>query len=95
MQIVSAKAQERGFATIPLKVRKLLGIKKGTTLNFVIFDDGRVELRATPEEKIQAALTAFDKLGELFKEQGVTMEQFINASREERGRLVKKKASRR
>ena len=89
MQMINTKLQERGYTTVPQEVRERLGVAKGATLTFIIFEDGRIELRANVEEKAKAAMEAFDLLGEAFKVEGMTMEQFIEKARNERGEIFK------
>ena len=90
MQELTTIAQDRGNATIPLEVRRRLGITKGTTIKFVIHDNGFIEIKATPKEKIDTALKLFDELGTLLQEDGITLEQWMQESKTNRKALMQK-----
>ena len=72
MQIVTSKIQERGFATIPQEIRERLNLIKGSTLSFIIFDDGRIELRPVTAE----ALVEPDQFQSMLSELGMTYEDW-------------------
>jgi AbrB family looped-hinge helix DNA binding protein len=82
----TTKIQERGTVTIPQSVRDKLGIKKGSTVAFVETDDGRVEIRVIEADVI----AALDELGEALKAKGVTMNEWLAASRKSRKRAFDK-----
>ncbi|HQW36084.1 MAG TPA: hypothetical protein PLJ62_12870 [Thermoflexales bacterium] len=75
-------------------MRRKLGITKGTPVKFLIHDNGTVEVKATPKEKIDAALALFDELGDLLKEEGVTLEQWMREDKETRKKLLGKRSPR-
>jgi bifunctional DNA-binding transcriptional regulator/antitoxin component of YhaV-PrlF toxin-antitoxin module len=89
MQIKTSVVQGRGFATIPQEVRERLGVSKGSTLSFIMFDDGRVELRADQELRAQKAIQALDELKQIFKNEGISMEAFIKQARKARRSALK------
>jgi AbrB family looped-hinge helix DNA binding protein len=46
MAVFDAKTSQKGQATIPLEIRKLIGLKPGGTVQFVTTADGDVRLVA-------------------------------------------------
>jgi AbrB family looped-hinge helix DNA binding protein len=46
MAVYDAKTSQKGQATIPLEVRKMIGLKPGGTVQFVTTPDGDVRLVA-------------------------------------------------
>lgn len=82
----TTKIQERGTVTIPQSVRDRLGVSKGSTLAFIETDDGRIEIRALEADLI----AALDDLGDTLKQQGLTLQQWIELSRKNRKRLFEK-----
>ena len=77
--------QEKGQVTIPVKIRKKLGLKKGDLVTFVETEQG---VLISPQEII--AMDALDKLGEALKEKGLTLEELMESCREIRGELLEK-----
>ena len=75
--------QERGQVTIPAEIRKRLGLEKGDLVAFVETEQG---VLITPQEVVGTA--ALDKIGELLKDKGVTLEELIDSGRRIRGELV-------
>ena len=78
--------QEKGQITIPAEIRRKLGLKKGDRVAFVETKRG---VLISPQEVI--AMEALDKLGEMLKEKGITLEELIESGREIRGEIVKEK----
>ncbi len=77
------RIQEKGQVTLPVEVRRKLGLKKGDLVAVVSTDDG---ILITPQEVL--ATRALDKIGEILKERGLTLEELIESGREERSQLV-------
>ncbi|MBI3734737.1 MAG: AbrB/MazE/SpoVT family DNA-binding domain-containing protein [Chloroflexi bacterium] len=78
--------QEKGQVTIPTEIRKKLGLKKGDRVSFVETDRG---VLISPQEVV--ALDALEKIGQLLKENGLTLEELMASGRETRGQLIKEK----
>ena len=77
------RVQEKGQVTLPAEVRKSLGLKKGDLVAVVQTPDG---VLITPQEAI--ATRALDQIGAVLRQQGVTLEEFIESGREERPDLL-------
>lgn len=77
--------QEKGQITIPAEIRKKLGLKKGDLVAFIETDRGIV---ISPQEVI--AMQALEKMGEALKQKGFSLEELMEAGREERTDLIKK-----
>lgn len=75
--------QDKGQVTIPAEIRRKLGLKKGALVAFVETEQG---VLIAPREVIAAE--ALDKLGEILRGQGLTLEEWIASGRELRGRLI-------
>ena len=78
-----SRLQERGQVTIPLAIREKLGLEPGDMIAFIETDQG---ILISPQEVIAAK--ALDKMGELLKEKGITLEELIESGREIRGTLI-------
>jgi antitoxin PrlF len=81
-----SKVQEKGQVTIPAEIREKLGLQKGDLVAFVETEQGVV---ISPQEVV--AMKALDKLGEMLKEKGITLEELIEDGREIRGEIAKEK----
>ena len=77
------RVQEKGQVTLPAEVRKSLGLKKGDLVAVVQTPEG---VLITPQEAI--ATRALDQIGAVLRQQGVTLEDFIESGREERPDLL-------
>jgi len=77
------RIQEKGQVTLPVAVRQQLGLKKGDLVS-VEATSGAVII--TPQEVL--ATQALDRIGELLREKGLTLEELIAAGREERAALI-------
>jgi len=78
-----ATVQKRGQVTIPIELRRKLGIEAGGVVAFIETEDG---ILISPREVL--AMDALDKIGEALKEQGVTLEDLIESGRDIRGRMI-------
>jgi len=81
-----SRVQEKGQVTIPTDIRKQLGLKKGDLVAFVETEDG---ILISPREVV--AMKALDKLGDILRENGMTLEQWMESSHDIRGELIKEK----
>src|SRR5439155_6233528 len=75
--------QEKGQVTIPTEIRKKLGLKKGDRVSFVETDKG---VLISPQEVV--ASEAMNRLGELIKANGLTLEALMERGREIRGQII-------
>ena len=80
------RIQEKGQVTLPAEVRRSLGLKKGDLVAVTATEDG---ILITPQEVIANKL--LDEIGQALKEQGVTLDDWIESGREIRGQLVEEK----
>ncbi len=80
------RVQEKGQVTLPADVRRKLGLKKGDLVAVTQTPDG---VLITPQEVI--AMKALDRLGNILREQGLSLDELIQSGREIRGRMVKDK----
>lgn len=78
------RIQEKGQVTLPADIRKRLGLKKGDVVAVVETAEG---VLITP----QAVLTAraLDRIGEVLREQGLSLEDLIESGRAERDALLR------
>lgn len=81
-----SKVQEKGQVTIPVEIRRKWELGKGDLVAFVETEEG-VLIR--PQEII--AMRALDRLGEMLKEKGITLEELVESGREIRGEIAKEK----
>ena len=79
------RIQAKGQVTLPTKVREKLGLKKGDLVAVVETDEG---VLISPQEIV--ATKALDRIGEVLKEKGLSLEEIIKSGREERGSIIKK-----
>ncbi|MFN8526193.1 MAG: AbrB/MazE/SpoVT family DNA-binding domain-containing protein [Chloroflexota bacterium] len=80
------RVQEKGQVTLPTEFRRRLGLKKGDVVAVVETPDG---LLITPQEAV--AVRALERIGAALKEQGLSLDELIDAGREERGALIKER----
>lgn len=81
-----SKLQERGQVTIPLEIREKLGLEPGDMVAFIETEAG---VLISPQEVV--AMKALDRIGELLREQGISVEELIESGREMRGKLIEEK----
>lgn len=78
------RVQEKGQITLPADVRRRLHLKKG---DLVAVEETDAGILITPQEAI--AVQALDRLGELLRERGVTLDDLMTSGREIRGDLIR------
>lgn len=80
------RVQEKGQVTLPAEVRERLGLKKGDLVAVVETDEG---VLISPQEIV--ATRALDRIGQVLKEKGLSLEELIESGREIRGSIIEKK----
>jgi antitoxin PrlF len=84
MAALAVRVQEKGQVTIPLEIRRRLGLKKGDLVTFVETDKG---ILIQPAEVIVSA--ALEMIGESLKAKEVTLDELIERGRTIRVELIK------
>jgi AbrB family looped-hinge helix DNA binding protein len=69
--------------TIPLKIRKKLGLRKGDMVTFIETDAGII---IKPAEILVSE--ALDEIGRVLREKGIRLEELLERGREIRGDLI-------
>jgi AbrB family looped-hinge helix DNA binding protein len=77
------RIQDKGQVTIPTAIRKKLGLKRGDLVAVMETPEG---VFITPQQVV--ATKAFDSIGNILKEQGVSLEALIASGREIRTDLL-------
>ncbi len=77
------RVQEKGQVTLPIEVRRKLGLKNGDLVAITETPDG---VLITPQEVI--ASKALDRVGEVLKKRGLCLEELIEPGLEERTALI-------
>lgn len=80
------RVQEKGQVTLPIEVRQKLGLKKGDLVAVIETKEG---ILISPQEIV--ATKALDRIGEVLKEKGVSLEELIESGREERVSIIEKR----
>ena len=80
------RVQEKGQVTLPTDIRRKLGLKKGDLVSVVETEGG---VLITPQEAI--ATRALDEIGQVLREQGLSLEELMESGRDVRGKLLKEK----
>jgi AbrB family looped-hinge helix DNA binding protein len=78
------RIQDKGQVTIPAATRKRLGLKKGDLVAVEETPDG---VLITPGESL--AIRALDEMGAILREQGVTLDEWIESGRQIRSELLR------
>jgi len=71
------RMQEKGQVTIPTAIRKKLGLKRGDMVAVMETPDG---VFITPQQVL--ATKAFESIGDILKEQGVSLDELIASGRD-------------
>jgi AbrB family looped-hinge helix DNA binding protein len=77
------RVQEKGQVTLPAEVRRNLGLKKGDLVAVTQTPEG---ILIIPQEIL--ATQALDRIGEILREQGLTLEELMESGRKERETLI-------
>jgi antitoxin PrlF len=77
------RIQEKGQVTIPTEIRKKLGLKRGDLVAVMETPDG---VFITPQQVV--ATKALDRIGDILKEQGLSVDELIASGREIRTDLL-------
>ena len=80
------RVQEKGQVTLPSEVREKLGLKKGDLVAVMETNEG---ILISPQQIV--ATKALDRIGEVLKEKGLSLEALMESGREERGNIIEKK----
>jgi antitoxin PrlF len=75
--------QKRGQVTIPVDLRRKLGVEEGDVVAFVETEEG---ILISPREVL--AMDALDRIGKALQKQGIALEDLIETGRNARGRMV-------
>jgi AbrB family looped-hinge helix DNA binding protein len=77
------RMQEKGQVTIPTAIRKKLGLKRGDLVAVMETPDG---VFITPQQAL--ATTALDRIGDILKDQGLSLDDLIASGRDIRTDLL-------
>lgn len=77
------RVQQRGQVTIPVEMRRKLGIEEGGVVAFIETENG---VLISPQEVL--ATDALDRVGKVLKERGISLEELIESGREIRGEMI-------
>ena len=77
------RIQEKGQVTIPQEIRKKLGLKRGDLVAVMETPEG---IFITPQQVV--ATKAFDRIGDILKEQGLSLAELITSGRQIRTDLL-------
>jgi antitoxin PrlF len=78
------RMQEKGQVTIPIEIRKKLGLKRGDLVAVMETPDG---IFITPQQVV--ATKALDRIGNVLKDQGLSLDDLIASGREIRTEILK------
>jgi AbrB family looped-hinge helix DNA binding protein len=78
------RIQEKGQVTLPAETRRKLGLKKGDLVAVTETPEG---VLITPQQVV--AMRALDRIGEVLREKGLTLEELIESGRDIRGQILK------
>ena len=78
-----ATVQKKGQVTIPIELRRKLGIEEGGIVAFIETKDG---ILISPRQVL--TMEALNRIGEALKKQGISLEELIESGREIRGQIV-------
>jgi AbrB family looped-hinge helix DNA binding protein len=80
------RMQEKGQVTIPTEIRKKLGLKRGDLVAVVETPEG---VFITPQQVV--ATKALDRIGDILKEKGLSLDELIASGEQIRNRLSKRR----
>jgi antitoxin PrlF len=82
-QVKLGRVQGRGQVTIPMELRRKLGIERGGVVAVIEMENG---ILISPRGVLAA--DALDQVGKVLKEQGISLDDLIALGREIRGEMV-------
>jgi antitoxin PrlF len=77
------RIQEKGQVTIPTEIRKKLGLKRGDLVAVMETPEG---VFIAPQQVL--ATKAFDSIGNILKEKGLSLEELVTSGRQIRTNLL-------
>jgi antitoxin PrlF len=77
------RMQEKGQVTIPQEIRKKLGLKRGDLVAVMETPEG---VFITPQQVV--ATKALDSIGDILKEQGLSLEEMLVSGRQIRTAIL-------
>ena len=77
------RVQEKGQVTLPIDIRKKLGLKKGDLVAIVDTEEG---ILIAPQEVL--ATRALNRIGQVLSDKGISLEELIDSGREIRGQII-------
>ena len=77
------RVQQRGQVTIPIELRRKLGIQEGGVVAFTETENG---ILISPQEVL--AMDALERVGKVLKERGISLEELIESGRGIRDEMV-------
>jgi antitoxin PrlF len=82
-ETILATVRKKGQITIPLEMRRKLGLEEGSVVAFVITEDG---ILISPREVL--TVQALDRIEQALSEQGISLDELIESGREIREELI-------
>jgi antitoxin PrlF len=80
---ILATVRKKGQITIPLEMRRQLGLEEGSVVAFVMTEDG---ILISPREVL--TVQALDRIEQALSEQGISLDELIESGREIREELI-------
>jgi AbrB family looped-hinge helix DNA binding protein len=82
---ILATVRKKGQITIPLEIRRKLGLEEGSVVAFVMTEDG---ILISPREVL--TIQALDRIEQALSEHGISLDELIESGREIREGLIDK-----
>ena len=82
-EVKLGRVQQRGQVTIPIELRRKLGIEDGGVVAFIEMENG---ILISPQEVL--AMDALERVGKVLKERGISLEELIESGRGIRDEMV-------
>ena len=82
-EVKLGSVQQRGQVTIPIELRRKIGIEEDGVLAFIETENA---VLISPQEVL--AMDAMDRLGKVLKERGISLEDLIESGMEIKGETV-------